>query len=59
MAAYDKMYFTMFDYVEKAMNLLIEAERECEDIFIDTDDTVEITDETEVTEETAAIEAED
>ena len=34
-----QMYLTLLDNVEKTINMLIYAQRECEDIFIDTDET--------------------
>jgi len=39
---YEKMYYTMFDATEKAINLLIDAQRECEEIFMDADDAPQI-----------------
>lgn len=39
MADYKKMYLTAVDAMEKAMTLLEEAQRKCEDIYIETDDT--------------------
>lgn len=41
MADYKKMYLTAMDAMEKAMTLLEEAQRKCEDIYIETDDTEE------------------
>ena len=41
MAEYKKMYLTAVDAMEKAMTLLEEAQRKCEDIYIETDDTEE------------------
>ena len=41
MADYKKMYLTAVDAMEKAMTLLEEAQRKCEDIYIETDDTEE------------------
>lgn len=40
MADYKKMYLTALDAMERAMKLLAEAERACEEIYIQTD-TVE------------------
>ncbi len=39
MPDYKQMYLTLFDAVEKSINLLIDAQRACEEIFIDTDET--------------------
>ena len=39
MADYKKMYLTAVDAMEKAMTLLEEAQRKCDDIYIETDDT--------------------
>ena len=39
MPDYKQMYLTLLDNVEKTINMLINAQRECEDIFIDTDET--------------------
>ena len=41
MADYKKMHLTAVDAMEKAMTLLEEAQRKCEDIYIETDDTEE------------------
>ena len=41
MADYKKIYLTAVDAMEKAMTLLEEAQRKCEDIYIETDDTEE------------------
>ena len=38
MADYKKMYVTMVDAAEKAMELLIEAQRQCEEIYIETEE---------------------
>ena len=38
MADYKKMYVTMVDAAEKAMELLIEAQRQCEELYIETDE---------------------
>ena len=41
MADYKKMYLTAVDAMEKAMTLREEAQRKCEDDYIETDDTEE------------------
>ena len=38
MADYEKMYATMVAATEKAMELLIEAQRQCEELYIETED---------------------
>ena len=38
MADYKKMYVTMVDAAEKAMELLIEAQRQCEELDIETEE---------------------
>ena len=38
MADYKKMYVTMVDAAEKAMELLIEAHRQCEELYIETEE---------------------
>ena len=38
MANYKKMYVTMVDAAEKAMELLIEAQRQCEELYIETEE---------------------
>ena len=38
MADYKKMYVTMVDAAEKAMELLIEAQRQCEEPYIATEE---------------------
>mgnify|MGYP000804904378 FL=1 len=38
MADYKKMYVTMVDAAEKAMELLIEAQRQCEELYIETEE---------------------
>ena len=38
MADYKKMYVTMVDAAEKAMELLIEAQRQCEELYIKTEE---------------------
>ena len=41
MPDYKQLYLTLLDGVEKAINLLIDTQRACEEIYIDTDDTKE------------------
>ena len=41
MPDYKLLYLTLLDGVEKAINLLIETQVACEEIYIDTDETVE------------------
>ena len=41
MADYRRMYLTAVDAMEKAITLLEEAQRECEDIYVETDETEE------------------
>ncbi len=38
MADYKKMYVTMVDAAEKAMELLIETQRQCEELYIETEE---------------------
>ena len=38
MADYKKMYVVMVDAAEKAMELLIEAQRQCEELYIETEE---------------------
>ena len=38
MADYKKMNVTMVDAAEKAMELLIEAQRQCEELYIETEE---------------------
>ena len=38
MADYKKMYVTMVDAAEKAMELLIEAQLQCEELYIETEE---------------------
>jgi len=38
MADYKKVYVTMVDAAEKAMELLIEAQRQCEELYIETEE---------------------
>lgn len=39
MANYKKMYFTLFKASEAAINLLIAAQQECEELYISAPDT--------------------
>ena len=39
MADYKKMYVTMVNAAEKAMELLIEAQRQCEALYIETEES--------------------
>ncbi len=41
MPDYKQLYLTLLDGVEKAINLLIDTQRACEDIYIDTDEIKE------------------
>ncbi len=41
MPDYKLLYLNLLDGVEKALNLLIETQKTCEEIYIDTDETVE------------------
>lgn len=41
MPDYKLLYLKLLDGVEKAINLLIETQKACEDIYIDTDETQE------------------
>ena len=41
MPDYKQMYLTLLDGVEKALNLLIETQRACEELYIVTDKSVE------------------
>lgn len=41
MPDYKLLYLTLLDSVEKAINLLIDAQKACEDIYVDTDETNE------------------
>ena len=34
---YQKMYHIMFNATEQAINLLIEAQQKCEDLFVEAD----------------------
>lgn len=39
MPNYKKMYFTLFRATEQAINTLIEAQRECEELYISEPET--------------------
>ena len=39
MPDYKKMYFTLFRATEQAINTLIEAQRECEELYISEPET--------------------
>lgn len=39
MADYKQMYLTLLDGVEKAINVLVDTQKACEEIYVDTDDT--------------------
>ena len=41
MPDYKLLYLTLLDGVEKAINLLIDTRKACEDIYVDTDETKE------------------
>lgn len=41
MPDYKEMYFKLFRASEKAANLLIDAQRECEEMYISEEDTEE------------------
>lgn len=41
MPDYKQMYLNLLDGVEKTLILLIEAQKSCEEIYIDSDKTVE------------------
>ena len=41
MPDYKQLYLTLLDGVEKAINLLIDTQKACEDIYVDTDETQE------------------
>ena len=41
MADYKQMYLTLLDGVEKAITVLVDTQKACEEIYVDTD---EITD---------------
>ena len=41
MPDYKQMYLKLLDNVEKAINLLIDAQKSCEEIYIATDETEE------------------
>ena len=39
MPDYKQMYLNLLDGVEKAINLLVNTQRACEEIYINTDET--------------------
>ena len=41
MPDYNQMYLKLLDGVEKSINLLIDAQKICEQIYVDTDEAVE------------------
>ncbi len=41
MPDYKQMYLKLLDGVEKAINLLVDAQKSCEQIYIDTDEIEE------------------
>ena len=41
MPDYKQLYLTLLDGVEKAINLLTDTQRVCEEIYIDTDEIKE------------------
>lgn len=41
MADYKQMYMKLMDATEKAMDILIAAQRQCEEIYIETEDPSE------------------
>ena len=41
MPDYKQLYLTLLDGVEKAINLLINTQKACEEIYVDTDETKE------------------
>ena len=41
MPDYKQTYLDLLDGVEKAINLLIDTQKACEDIYVDTDETKE------------------
>jgi len=41
MPDYKLLYLTLLDGVEKAINLLIDTQKACEEIYVDTDETKE------------------
>ncbi len=41
MPDYKQMYLTLLDGVEKAINLLIDTQKACEETYIDTDEATE------------------
>ena len=42
MADYKEMYYTLFRATEKAINELIEAQRKCEDMFMESEEYLHI-----------------
>lgn len=38
---YKKMYYIMFRASEKALNIIIEAQRKCEEMYLSAEDTEE------------------
>ncbi len=41
MPDYKQMYLKLLDGVEKAINLLVDTQTACEEIYVDTDETIE------------------
>lgn len=41
MPDYKQMYLKLLDSVEKAINLLIDTQKACEEIYIETDETTQ------------------
>lgn len=41
MSDYKQLYLTLLDGVEKAINLLVDTQRACEEIYVNTDETKE------------------
>ncbi len=39
MSDYKQLYLTLLDGVEKAINLLVDTQRACEEIYVNTDET--------------------
>lgn len=39
MADYKQMYLTLLDGVEKVINVLVDTQKDCEEIYVDTDET--------------------
>lgn len=42
MADYKKMYLTLMNATEEAMRILIEAQRTCEEIFVESEEDEEL-----------------